>query len=155
MLCIYRSLLYGWSLQWTVTEARKIIQEIKSNGVAPDLICYNTFLRCLCKQNLRYNPSGLVPEALNVIMEMKSYKRRGFEKGRELWDEATSMGISLQCSRDVLDPSITEVLIPKRPEKISLEDSTIAKPPKKVKEPPRKWKLRRTKSASMKKKKKK
>ncbi|KAL4398638.1 hypothetical protein AHAS_Ahas01G0311900 [Arachis hypogaea] len=253
MLCIYRSLLYGWSVQRNVKEARRIIQEMKSNGVAPDLICYNTFLRCLCERNLRRNPSGLVPEALNVMMEMKSYKvfptsisynillsclgktrrvkescqilkkmkqsgcapdwvsyylvakvlfltgrfgkgkdivdqmignglvpnhkfyysligilcgvervnralelfekmkrsslggygpvydvlipklcRGGdFEKGRELWDEATGMGISLQCSRDVLDPSITEVFKPKRPEKISLEDSTITKPPNK------------------------
>ncbi|KAL4322128.1 hypothetical protein AHAS_Ahas14G0179500 [Arachis hypogaea] len=255
MLCIYRSILYGWSVQRNVKEARRIIQEMKSNGVAPDLICYNTFLRCLCERNLRRNPSGLVPEALNVMMEMKSYKvfptlisynillsclgktRRvkescqilkkmkhsgcapdwlsyylvakvlfltgrfgkgkdivdqmignglvpnhkfyysligilcgvervnralelfekmkrsslggygpvydvlipklcrggNFEKGRELWDEATGMGISLQCSRDVLDPSITQVFKPKRPEKISLEDSTITKPPNKVK----------------------
>ncbi|MED6207160.1 hypothetical protein PIB30_033260 [Stylosanthes scabra] len=182
-----------------VKEARRIIQEMKSNGVSPDLICYNTFLRCLCEQNLRRNPSGLVPEALNVMMEMKSYKvfptsitkvlfltgrfgkgkdivdemiknglvpnhkfyysligilcgvervnhalelfekmkrsslggygpvydvlipklcRGGVsQKGKELWDEVAGMGISLQCSRDVLDPSKTEVFTPKRPKK--------------------------------------
>ncbi|XP_027333671.1 pentatricopeptide repeat-containing protein At5g61370, mitochondrial [Abrus precatorius] len=252
--CIYRSLLYGWSVQRNVKEARRIIKEMKSNGVIPDLSCYNTFLRCLCERNLRHNPSGLVPEALNVMMEMRSYKvfptsisynillsclgktrrvkescqiletmknsgcdpdwvsyylvakvlflsgrfgkgketvdqmigkglvpnykfyysligilcgvervnhalelfekmkksslggygpvydvlipklcRGGdFEKGRELWDEATCLGITLQCTRDVLDPSITEVFKPKRPEKISLVDSSIAKTPPKV-----------------------
>lgn len=34
----------------------------------------NTFLTCLCKKNLKSNPSGLFPEALNVMMEMRTYK---------------------------------------------------------------------------------
>ncbi|KAG7021531.1 Pentatricopeptide repeat-containing protein, mitochondrial, partial [Cucurbita argyrosperma subsp. argyrosperma] len=46
---------------------------MKSDGTMPDLFCYNTSLRCLCKHNLKKNPSGLVPEALNVMMEMRSY----------------------------------------------------------------------------------
>jgi pentatricopeptide repeat protein len=241
-------------VQRNVKESRRVIQEMKSNGVIPDLVCYNTFLRCLCERNLRHNPSGLVPEALNVMMEMRSYKvsptsisynillsclgktRRvkescqileamnkssvtpdwvryylvarvlflsgrfgkgkeivdqmiekglvpnhkfyysligilcgvervnhalelfekmkgssvggygpvydvlipklcrggNFEKGKELWDEATCMGITLQCSRDVLDPSITEVYKPKRPEKVNVVDSSKAKPQQKV-----------------------
>lgn len=252
--CVYRSLLYGWSVERNVKESRRIIQEMKTNGVTPDLGCYNTFLRCLCERNLRNNPSGLVPEALNVMMEMRSYKvfptsisynillsclgktRRvkescqileamnksgvapdwvsyylvarvlflsgrfgkgkeivdqmiekglvpnhkfyysligilcgvervnhaldlfekmkgssvggygpvydvlipklcrggNFEKGRELWDEGTLMGITLQCSKDVLDPSITEVYIPKRPEKINVVDSPKAKSQQKL-----------------------
>ncbi|KAF7838493.1 pentatricopeptide repeat-containing protein [Senna tora] len=254
MPAIYRSLLHGWSARMNVKEARRIIRQMKSDGFMPDLFCYNTFLWCLCERNLRHNPSGLVPEALNVMMEMRSYNivptsisynillsclgrtrrvkesvrlldtmktagcapdwvsyflvvkvlflsgrfgkgknivsqmiREGvvpnckfyysligilcgvervnyalelfekmkksslggygpvydvlipklcrggqFEKGRELWDEATSMGITLQCSRDVLDPSVTEVFIPRRPEKISLVDISIAKSPKKA-----------------------
>lgn len=71
--CIYRSLLYGWSEQENVKEARRIIKEMKSAGITPDLFCYDTFLRCLCERNLKRNPSGLVPEALNVMMEMRSY----------------------------------------------------------------------------------
>ncbi|GAU46121.1 hypothetical protein TSUD_192820 [Trifolium subterraneum] len=252
--CVYRSLLYGWSVQRNVKESRRIIQEMKTNGVIPDLVCYNTFLRCLCERNLRHNPSGLVPEALNVMMEMRSYKvsptsisynillsclgktrrvkescqileamnkssvtpdwvsyylvarvlflsgrfgkgkeivdqmiekglvpnhkfyysligilcgvervnhalelfekmkgssvggygpvydvlipklcRGGdFEKGKELWDEATCMGVTLQCSRDVLDPSITEVYKPKRPEKTNVVDSSKVKPQQKL-----------------------
>ncbi|XAR65502.1 hypothetical protein NMG60_11009647 [Bertholletia excelsa] len=71
---IYRSLLHGWSEQNNVKEARRVIKEMKSLGVVPDLFCYNTFLRCLCERNLNSNPSGLVPEALNVMMEMRSYR---------------------------------------------------------------------------------
>ncbi|KAL5544538.1 hypothetical protein UlMin_008322 [Ulmus minor] len=71
---IYRSLLYGWSEQENVKEARRIIKEMKSAAITPDLFCYNTFLRCLCEKNLKRNPSGLVPEAWNVMMEMRSYK---------------------------------------------------------------------------------
>ncbi|QCD80848.1 pentatricopeptide repeat-containing protein At5g61370, mitochondrial [Vigna unguiculata] len=273
--CIYRSLLYGWSVQRNVKEARRIIKEMKTNGFIPDLLCYNTFLRCLCERNLRHNPSGLVPEVLNVMMEMRSYRvfptsisynillsclgktRRvkescqiletmknsgcepdwvsyylvakvlflsgrfgkgkeivdqmigkgltsnhkfyysligilcgvervnhalelfekmkkssmggygpvydvlipklcrggNFEKGRELWDEATSMGIILQCSEDVLDPSITQVYKPTKPEKISLADSSKAKSPHKVKKFVGKMKMRKKYDATKKKKK--
>ncbi|CAL0307196.1 unnamed protein product [Lupinus luteus] len=278
MPCIYRSLVHGWSVQRNVKEARRIIQEMKSDGFIPDLICYNTFLRCLCERNLRHNPSGLVPEVLNVMMEMRTYKvlpnsisynillsclgktRRvkescqilesmensgcapdwvsyylvvrvlflsgrfgkgkeivdqmigkgvvpnhkfyysligilcgvervnhalelfekmkasslggygpiydvlipklcsggDFEKGGEFWDEATSMGITLQCSRDVLDPSITKVFKPTRPEKISLVGSSIAESPDKNRKSGGKMKMRKkpAKSATKKKKKK-
>ncbi|KAK4768535.1 hypothetical protein SAY87_003676 [Trapa incisa] len=70
---IYRSLLYGWSGAENVKEARRIIKEMRSMGIMPDLFCFNMFLRCLCKQNLKKNPSGLLPEALNVMMEMRTY----------------------------------------------------------------------------------
>ncbi|KAK3225410.1 hypothetical protein Dsin_005272 [Dipteronia sinensis] len=73
-LCIYKSLIHGWSIQENVKEARKVIKEMKLAEVMPDLFCYNTFLRGLCDRNLKRNPSGLVPEALNVMMEMRSYK---------------------------------------------------------------------------------
>ncbi|XP_031255751.1 pentatricopeptide repeat-containing protein At5g61370, mitochondrial [Pistacia vera] len=247
-LCIYRSLLYGWSMQENVKEARKIIKEMKSAGIMPDLFCYNTFLRGLCERNLKRNPSGLVPEALNVMMEMRSYKiaptsisynvllsclgrtRRvkeccqvlelmkksgcapdwvsyylvarvlylsgrfgkgnkivdemieqrlipdrkfyydligvlcgvervnfalelfermkrsslggygpvydvlipklcrggNFEKGKELWDEAMAIGVTLCCSSDVLDPSITEVFKPtKKVDEVGFDHRTL------------------------------
>ena len=247
--CIYRSLLYGWSEQENVKEARRIIKEMKLAGFMPDLFCYNTFLRCLCERNLKRNPSGLVPEALNVMMEMRSYKiaptsisynillsclgrtrrvkescqiletmkksgcppdwttyylvarvlyltgrhgkgnqivdemievglipdrkfyydligilcgvervnhalelfermkrsslggygpvydvlipkicRGDFEKGRGLWNEAMGLGVTLRCSSDVLDTSITEVFKPTRKlEKASFVDCTTTK----------------------------
>lgn len=254
--CIYKSLLYGWSVQENVKEARRIIKEMKSAGIMPDLFCYNTFLRGLCMKNLKCNPSGLVPEALNVMIEMRSYsilpnsitynillsclgrtrrvkescniletmKKTGcspdwvsyylvarvlylsgrfgkgnkmvdemlgagllpnrkfyyeligilvgnerpyfalellekmkasslggygpvydvlipklcrggdFEKGRELWDEAMAMGVTLSCSSDLLDPSITEVFKPTRnEEKLSLIECVNAKSQERVK----------------------
>lgn len=245
-LCIYRSLLYGWSFQENVKEARRVIQEMKSKKMVPDLFCYNTFLRCLCEHNLKHNCSGLVPEALNVMMEMRSYKiapnsisynillsclgrarrvkeslnaldlmkRSGcdpdwvtyyliirvlflcgrfgkgnriveqmmgglrpppkfyhdligvlcgrervnhalalfelmklndaggygpvydllipklcrcgnFGKGKELWDGAVKMGITLSCSSSVLDPSVTQVFVPRRKEHDAMCDDPV------------------------------
>lgn len=247
--CVYKSILYGWSMQENVKEARRILQEMKSKKITLDLYCFNTFLRCLCECKLKTNPSGLVPEALNVMMEMRTYnvipnsvsynvllsclgrarrvkeslaildsmRRSGcapdwtshylvarvlyltgrfgkgnqivdmmleeglvppakfyydlvgvlcgvervnyalelldrmkkssvgnygpvydvlipklcrsgdFEKGKVLWDEAEDMGIALRCSREVLDPSITEVFQPKRMDKV-LEPGNQTKP---------------------------
>ncbi|KAJ4713059.1 Pentatricopeptide repeat [Melia azedarach] len=87
-LYIYRSLIYGWCMQENVKEARKIIKEMKTAGFMPDMFCYNTFLWGLCKRNLNRNPSGLVPEALNVMMEMRSYK---------IFPTSTSYNILLSC----------------------------------------------------------
>ncbi|KAF9591022.1 hypothetical protein IFM89_001232 [Coptis chinensis] len=244
--CIYRSLLHGWCVHGNVKEARRILNEMKRLGLELDSFCYDTLLRCLCKRNLKFNPSGLVPEAFNIMMEMRSYKilptaasfnillsclgktrrvkeaikvlnsmrksgcspdwvsyylvvrvlylsgrfgkgnmivdemikegvtpeprfyhdllgvlcgvervghalelfermkksgkgdygsvydllipklcRGGeFEKGRLLWDEAMKMGITLQCSSDVLDPTVTEVFMPnKKVEEVSMNKS--------------------------------
>ncbi|KAL9239508.1 hypothetical protein vseg_013822 [Gypsophila vaccaria] len=244
--CVYRSILYGWSVQTNVKESRKILQQMKSMNITLDLFCFNTFLRCLCEKNLEKNPSGIVPEALNVFMEMRTYKiipnsisynivlsclgrtrrvkeslrifdsmkRAGcrpdwasyyhvirvlyltgrfgkgnqilemmleeglvpplkfyydligvlcgvervnfalqildymkntstggygpvydvlipklctngdFDKGKQLWQEAEEMGIALQCSKDVLDPSITKVFELRRERDLKVEDST-------------------------------
>ncbi|KAE8670794.1 Pentatricopeptide repeat-containing protein [Hibiscus syriacus] len=72
--CIYRSLLFGWCVQENVKEARRVIKEMKSAGIELDSYCYNTFIRCLCGANVKRNPSGLVPETLNVMMEMRSHR---------------------------------------------------------------------------------
>lgn len=71
--CVYRSLLHGWSVQENVKEARRIMREMRSLGFMPDIFCFNTFLRCLCKRNLKKNPSGLMPEALNLFIEMRTH----------------------------------------------------------------------------------
>ncbi|CAN8264799.1 unnamed protein product [Cochlearia groenlandica] len=73
-LPVYRSLLFGWSVQRNVKEARRVIQDMKSAGITPDLFCFNAMLTCLCERNVKRNPSGLVPEALNLMSEMRSYK---------------------------------------------------------------------------------
>ncbi|KAE8707422.1 Pentatricopeptide repeat-containing protein [Hibiscus syriacus] len=72
--CIYRSLLYGWSVRKNVKEARKVIMEMKSSCIEIDLYCYNTFIRCLCGANVNRNLSGLVLEALNLMMKMRSHR---------------------------------------------------------------------------------
>lgn len=74
LLSVYRSLLFGWSVHRNVKEARRVIQDMKSAGITPDLFCFNTLLTCLCERNVMRNPSGLVPEALNIMLEMRSYK---------------------------------------------------------------------------------
>ncbi|CAL9244474.1 unnamed protein product [Arabidopsis halleri] len=73
-LSVYRSLLFGWSVQRNVKEARRVIQDMKSARITPDLFCFNSLLTCLCERNVNRNPSGLVPEALNIMLEMRSYK---------------------------------------------------------------------------------
>ncbi|KAH7550711.1 hypothetical protein JRO89_XS13G0253000 [Xanthoceras sorbifolium] len=213
-LCIYRNLIHGWSIQENVKEARKVIKEMKSAGVTPDLFCYNTFLKGLCEKNLKRNPSGrtrrvkescqvlelmkksgcppdwvtyylvtrvlyltgrfgkgnkmvdemiegrLIPdrkfyydligilcgvERVNFALELFERMKRSllggygpaydvlipklcrggdFEKGKELWDEAGTMGVTLKCPRDMLDPSITEVFKPKRKESEVCLDNT-------------------------------
>ncbi|KAB2609400.1 pentatricopeptide repeat-containing protein [Pyrus ussuriensis x Pyrus communis] len=82
--CIYKSLLYGWSVQENVKEARKIIKEMKSIRIMPDLFCYNTFLRGFC---LQYIALGVYCPVYDVLIP--EFCRGGdLEKGRELWDEA-------------------------------------------------------------------
>ncbi|XP_071711484.1 pentatricopeptide repeat-containing protein At5g61370, mitochondrial-like [Rutidosis leptorrhynchoides] len=72
-LIIYRNLLHGWCMQENVKESRRLLKDMKGAGISPDLFCYNTFLKCVCMKNLKSNPSGLVPEALNVMIEMRTY----------------------------------------------------------------------------------
>ncbi|KAL4584072.1 hypothetical protein LXL04_008662 [Taraxacum kok-saghyz] len=73
-LIIYKNLLHGYSLQKNIKESRKILKDMKGAKITPDIFIYNTFLNCLCEKNLKSNPSGLVPDALNVMMEMRSYQ---------------------------------------------------------------------------------
>jgi pentatricopeptide repeat protein len=42
----------------------------------------------------------------------KLCKGGNFEKGRELWEEALSIDVTLSCSISLLDPSVTEVFKP-------------------------------------------
>ncbi|KAF6160002.1 hypothetical protein GIB67_033086 [Kingdonia uniflora] len=68
----YKSLLYGWCFNGDVKEARRVLTEMTLLNVSPDLFCYNTFLRCICKRNLKHNLFALVSEASDVMMEMRS-----------------------------------------------------------------------------------
>ncbi|KAJ6835164.1 putative pentatricopeptide repeat-containing protein, mitochondrial isoform X2 [Iris pallida] len=69
----HRSLvLHGWSVFGNAREARRVIEEIKASGERPSLASYHDILRCVCRRNLRFNPSALVPEAVNLMAEMRS-----------------------------------------------------------------------------------
>ncbi|KAM7267010.1 hypothetical protein ACFE04_009176 [Oxalis oulophora] len=54
-----------------------------------------------------------------------------FDKGRELWEEATANGLTISCDKDLLDPAITEVFKPVRKEEevVSLKSTNeVTKP---------------------------
>ncbi|PKU61722.1 Pentatricopeptide repeat-containing protein [Dendrobium catenatum] len=69
---IYRSLLHGWCIYGNVKEAQRISKEMKSIGINLGLSSYNDLLRCICNRNLKFNPSGLVSEATDLMMAMRS-----------------------------------------------------------------------------------
>lgn len=86
--CVYMSLLHGWCVYGNVKESRRILEEMKSLGVFPGLNSYNTFLNCICKRNLKFNPSALISEATNVMTEMRAAGVR---------PNAASFNILLSC----------------------------------------------------------
>uniref|UniRef100_A0A1D1Z9S4 Pentatricopeptide repeat-containing protein At5g61370, mitochondrial n=1 Tax=Anthurium amnicola TaxID=1678845 RepID=A0A1D1Z9S4_9ARAE len=69
---VYFSLLHGWCVGRNAREARKVLEEMKSAGLRPGLASYNTFLRCVCERNLKFNPSALIPEGFSVMAEMRT-----------------------------------------------------------------------------------
>ncbi|KAL6883415.1 hypothetical protein ACP4OV_010829 [Aristida adscensionis] len=69
---VQRSLLHGWCVHGNAKEARRVLDDMKSSGVPLGLPSFNDFLHCLCHRNLRFNPSALVPEAMDVFAEMRS-----------------------------------------------------------------------------------
>ncbi|GJM84586.1 hypothetical protein PR202_ga00269 [Eleusine coracana subsp. coracana] len=70
---VQRSLLHGWCVHGNAKEARRVLDDMKSSGVPLGLPSFNDFLNCVCHRNLRFNPSALVPEAMDVFAEMRSY----------------------------------------------------------------------------------
>ncbi|KAL6643055.1 hypothetical protein ACP70R_021236 [Stipagrostis hirtigluma subsp. patula] len=70
---VQRCLLHGWCVHGNAKEARRVLDDMKSSGVPLGLPSFNDFLHCLCHRNLRFNPSALVPEAMDVFAEMRSY----------------------------------------------------------------------------------
>ncbi|XVF09021.1 hypothetical protein REPUB_Repub07fG0054600 [Reevesia pubescens] len=115
--CIYRSLLYGWSVQENVKEARRVIKEMKSASVELDLYCYNTFLR-IAPTSISYNillsclgRTRRVKESCRILDLMKksgcvldwityylvartSYLTGRFGKGNMIVDEMIEQGLT-------------------------------------------------------------
>ncbi|TVU09502.1 hypothetical protein EJB05_42978, partial [Eragrostis curvula] len=70
---VQRSLLHGWCVHGNSKEARRVLDDMKSSGVPLGLPSFNDFLNCVCHRNLRFNPSALVPEAMDALAEMRAY----------------------------------------------------------------------------------
>ncbi|VAH82488.1 unnamed protein product [Triticum turgidum subsp. durum] len=70
---VQRSLLHGWCVHGNAKEARRVLDDIKSSGCPLGLPSFNDFLNCVCHRNLKFNPSALVPEAMDILTEMRSY----------------------------------------------------------------------------------
>ncbi|XP_072959777.1 pentatricopeptide repeat-containing protein At5g61370, mitochondrial [Typha angustifolia] len=71
-IVVQRSLLHGWCVNGNAREARRVMEEMKSQGIPPSLLSYNDLLRCVCHRNLKFNPSALVSEATDILTEMRS-----------------------------------------------------------------------------------
>ncbi|KAI5003480.1 hypothetical protein ZWY2020_030640 [Hordeum vulgare] len=70
---VQRSLLHGWCVHGNAKEARRVLDDIKSSGCPLGLPSFNDFLNCVCHRNLKFNPSALVSEAMDILAEMRSY----------------------------------------------------------------------------------
>ncbi|XP_037407618.1 pentatricopeptide repeat-containing protein At5g61370, mitochondrial-like isoform X2 [Triticum dicoccoides] len=70
---VQRSLLHGWCVHGNAKEARRVLDDIKSSGCPLGLPSFNDFLNCVCNRNLKFNPSALVSEAMDILTEMRSY----------------------------------------------------------------------------------
>ncbi|KQK10864.1 hypothetical protein BRADI_2g56690v3, partial [Brachypodium distachyon] len=70
---VQRTLLHGWCVHGNAKEARRVLDDIKSSGCPVGLPSFNDFLNCVCHRNLKFNASALVPEAMDILTEMRSY----------------------------------------------------------------------------------
>uniref|UniRef100_A0A0D3HDT8 non-specific serine/threonine protein kinase n=1 Tax=Oryza barthii TaxID=65489 RepID=A0A0D3HDT8_9ORYZ len=85
---VQRSLLHGWCIHGNAKEARRVLDDIKSSCTPLGLPSFNDYLHCLCHRNLKFNPSALVTEAMDVLAEMRSYG---------VTPDASSLNILLSC----------------------------------------------------------
>ncbi|WOL04316.1 hypothetical protein Cni_G13037 [Canna indica] len=69
---IHESLVHGWCVHGNVGEVRRAMEAMRSLGIRPSIASYNDLLLCVCNRNAKFNPSALVPEATNLMTEMKT-----------------------------------------------------------------------------------
>ncbi|KAL5186152.1 Pentatricopeptide repeat-containing protein, mitochondrial [Glycine soja] len=134
-------------------KGKEMVDQMIGKGLVPNPKFYYSLIGILCGiervnyalelfEKMKKSSMGGYGPVYDVLIP-KLCRGGDFEKGRELWDEATDMGITLLCSEDVLDPSKTEVYKPTRPEKSSLVDSSRVKSPEKVTKFSGKMKMRK------------
>ncbi|KAL4181565.1 hypothetical protein AMTRI_Chr12g271780 [Amborella trichopoda] len=69
---IFTTLIHGWCIKGEFKDARRVFEEMRSNGFSPNLVAYHSLIRCVCAKNLRINPSALVRDFFELVMEMRS-----------------------------------------------------------------------------------
>lgn len=114
------------------------MDEMIGTGLIPDRKFYYDLIGILCGvermnhalelfERMKRSSLGGYGPVYDVLIP-KVCSGGDFEKGRELWNEAMRLGVTLHCSSDVLDASITEVFKPTRKlETTSLADCSTAK----------------------------
>ncbi|RVX10411.1 Pentatricopeptide repeat-containing protein, mitochondrial [Vitis vinifera] len=105
-------------------KGNQIVDEMIEEGLVPDRKFYYDLIGVLCGvervnyalemfERMKRSSLGGYGPVYDVLIP-KLCRSGDFGKGRELWDEATRVGVLLHCSSEVLDPSITKVFKPAR-----------------------------------------
>lgn len=68
---IFNSLIHGWCVKGNSEEARRIMEDMRSHGFRPGLIAYNSLLKCICKTFAEKDPSKLMHEGNDIVVEMQ------------------------------------------------------------------------------------
>ncbi|KAL5717637.1 hypothetical protein ACHQM5_010617 [Ranunculus cassubicifolius] len=122
-------------------KGNKVVDEMLKEGLTPNPGFYHDLVGLLCGverighalelfERMKTSKVGDYGPVYDLLIT-KLCKGGEFEKGRLLWDEAVERGIALQCSSDVLDPSVTVVFKPrKKAEEVSMT-RTVKKTKKK------------------------
>ncbi|XP_010258484.1 PREDICTED: pentatricopeptide repeat-containing protein At5g61370, mitochondrial [Nelumbo nucifera] len=121
-----------------------IVDEMIEEGLMPEPRLYYDLIGVLCGvervnhalnlfERMKKNSVGDYGPVYDLLIP-KLCSLGEFEKGRQLWDEALEKGVILQCSSNVLDPSITKVVKQtNKMREVNLNDLKEYKPPKSVK----------------------
>ncbi|XP_068645344.1 pentatricopeptide repeat-containing protein At5g61370, mitochondrial [Aristolochia californica] len=116
-----------------------IVDQMIERGVTPEARFYHGLIALLCgidkvghaldmlekmktRNHLNLEARNHLYGQVYDLLIPKICKAGNFEKGKQLWNEATERGIPIQCSSDLLDPTKTEVFKPIKKEHSSVGD---------------------------------
>ncbi|KAI3766869.1 hypothetical protein L2E82_16944 [Cichorium intybus] len=105
-------------------KGKQMVDEMMEEGLMPERKFFYDLIGVLCGVErvnyaielfdlMKKSSVGGYERVYDLLIE-KLCKNGEFEKGKELWDEAMSMNLKLECSSDVLDPLICKVFEPIR-----------------------------------------
>nr|GFC06775.1 pentatricopeptide repeat-containing protein At5g61370, mitochondrial [Tanacetum cinerariifolium] len=105
-------------------KGKQMVDEMIEYGLVPERKFYYDLIGILCGvERVKYalellelmKKSSLGGyETVYDLLIPKLCRNGEFEKGKELYDEAIAMGLTLECSSDALNPLITKVFKPVR-----------------------------------------